>query len=97
VSREPEVPALRAQLMRCVLGAIRSSKRLRGGWVYGCVGGEGHMKAEQYGRCGAECLRLAQLTTGDADKVLLLHMADAWRRLAERIESQSADRDERDS
>jgi hypothetical protein len=33
---------------------------------------------------------LVQSVTNDAHKMLLLHLADAWRRLAERIEPQSA-------
>jgi hypothetical protein len=48
------------------------------------------MRPEQCRRHGAECLKLAQSVTNDVDRVLLLLMADAWRRLAERIESQSA-------
>jgi hypothetical protein len=42
---------------------------------------------------GAECLKLAQVVANPADKMLLLHLADAWRRLAERFESGIADRD----
>jgi hypothetical protein len=54
-----------------------------------------HMSPEECRRNGAECLRLAQLVTNPADKMLLLHLADAWRRLAERAEFQSADQDDR--
>jgi hypothetical protein len=55
------------------------------------------MKPDQCRRSGAECLKLAQLVANPADKMLLLHLADAWRRLAERIESESTDRNDRDS
>jgi hypothetical protein len=55
------------------------------------------MSSEQYRQHAAICLRLAQLATDERDKIMLLHMADAWRRLAGRIESGSADRDERSS
>jgi len=46
------------------------------------------MKSDQYRLYGAECLRLAKLASNDSDRLLLLHMADAWQRLAERSESQ---------
>jgi hypothetical protein len=52
---------------------------------------------EQYRLNGAECLRLARLVANPADKMLLLHLADAWRRLAERTESEPPDRSDRDS
>jgi hypothetical protein len=55
------------------------------------------MNSEQYRQHAAMCLRLAQFVTDGRDKIMLLHMADAWWRLAERIESGSADRDERSS
>jgi hypothetical protein len=42
------------------------------------------MKSDQYRLYGAECLRLAKLASNDSDRLLLLHMADAWRRLAEK-------------
>jgi hypothetical protein len=59
----------------------------------GIVSGEA-VGPEQCRLSGAECLMLAQSVTNDTDRVLLLHMADAWRRLAERIESQSAPKGE---
>jgi hypothetical protein len=46
------------------------------------------MSPEECRRNGAECLMLAQSVTNPSDKMLLLHLADAWRHLAERIESQ---------
>jgi hypothetical protein len=50
-------------------------------------GGE-PMKPDRYRLYGAECLRLAKLASNVGDRLLLLHMADAWRRLAERSETQ---------
>jgi hypothetical protein len=44
-------------------------------------------KAEDYRRYAAECLRLAQRSPGEAEKTILLHMAETWRRLAEQAES----------
>jgi hypothetical protein len=43
--------------------------------------------SEQCRLNGAECLKLAQVAANPAGKMLLLHLADAWRRLAERIET----------
>ena len=39
--------------------------------------------AEQYRQYAAECLRIAQSTTDDNQRLRLLEMADAWLRLAE--------------
>jgi hypothetical protein len=47
--------------------------------------------AERYRRYALKCLRLAQLITRDADRALLLQMAEAWRHLAERAEAQFAE------
>jgi hypothetical protein len=44
-------------------------------------------KVEQYRHYAAECLRLAQQTSVAAEKDTLLGMAEAWRRLAERAET----------
>jgi hypothetical protein len=38
---------------------------------------------ERYKEYAAECLRIAQQTTDDAQKARLLEMAEAWQRLAE--------------
>jgi len=38
---------------------------------------------ERYKQYAAECLRIAQQTTDDAQKARLLEMAEAWQRLAE--------------
>ena len=57
-------------------------------------GAGSHMSPEECRRSGAECLRLAQLVTNRSDKMLLLHLADAWRRLAERAEFQAAEQDD---
>ena len=43
--------------------------------------------AERFRRYASECLKLAQSATNDSDKALLLHMAESWRRLAERAEA----------
>ena len=39
----------------------------------------------------ARCVRLAQKTENQADKAVLLQMAETWRRLAEKIEQSSSD------
>jgi hypothetical protein len=49
--------------------------------------------AERYRRYALKCLRLAQWTSRDVDKALLLQMAEAWRQLAERAEAQHARQD----
>lgn len=38
---------------------------------------------EQYRQYAAECLRIAQNTTDDNQRLRLLEMAEAWQRLAE--------------
>jgi NAD-dependent oxidoreductase involved in siderophore biosynthesis len=38
---------------------------------------------ERYKQYAAECLRIAQQTTDNAQKARLLEMAEAWQRLAE--------------
>jgi hypothetical protein len=43
--------------------------------------------AQRYLSYAAECVRLAQLSTSPTDKVLLLQMAEHWKRLAERAEA----------
>jgi hypothetical protein len=47
--------------------------------------------AERYRRYALRCLRLAQVTSHDGDRALLLQMAEAWRHLAERAEARLAD------
>jgi hypothetical protein len=49
------------------------------------------MSAEEFRRLGAECLRLAQLANNEADKLALIHMAEHYRRLAHRVESEKRD------
>ena len=44
-------------------------------------------KAEDYRRYAAECLRLAQQSVSQAEKALLLQMAETWRRLAEQADT----------
>jgi hypothetical protein len=39
--------------------------------------------AQQYQEYAAQCLRIAQQTADEAQKMRLLEMAQAWRRLAE--------------
>jgi len=50
---------------------------------------------ERYRRYSAKCLSLARLAQNDADRAVLLHMAEAWRQLAERMERESSVRDVR--
>jgi hypothetical protein len=45
---------------------------------------------EQYRRYAADCLKLSRSAANDADKALLLQMAETWRRLAERAETKAA-------
>ena len=52
---------------------------------------------ERYRRFAAECLKLAQSASNEGDKVLLLHMAETWRRLAELSENSMAVRDDEDN
>jgi hypothetical protein len=44
--------------------------------------------AEQYRQHADECIRLARAVEDSADKALLLQMAQAWRRLAERADAE---------
>jgi hypothetical protein len=44
-------------------------------------------KAEQYRHYAAECIRLAQQSRGPTEKDSLVQMAEAWRRLAEHVET----------
>jgi hypothetical protein len=39
---------------------------------------------ERYRRYAVDCLKMAQSAGNDADKALLLQMAETWRQLAER-------------
>jgi len=50
-------------------------------------------KADEYRRYASECVRLAQHTSGTAEKALLLQMAETWRRLAERADARKPDDD----
>jgi hypothetical protein len=68
---------------------------LRSGVSMFDVSGE-PMKPDQYRLYGAECLRLSKLASNESDRLLLLHMADAWRRLAERNESQPGNQNDGD-
>ena len=47
--------------------------------------------SKQYRRHADDCVRVAQMVSNHVDKALLLQMAQAWRRLAERAEAQKAD------
>ena len=42
--------------------------------------------ADQYRRYAAECVRVSQQASNQNDKLVLLQMAETWRRLAERVE-----------
>jgi hypothetical protein len=44
-------------------------------------------RAEQYRHHAAECLRLSQQSHDRTEKDLLLGMAEAWRRLAQHVET----------
>jgi hypothetical protein len=93
---EPGVPAPRAQLMEPLIVSEpygRQNVSPVGGYL-NASGAGSHMGPEECRRSGAECLRLAQLVTNRSDKMLLLHLADAWRRLAERAAFQPADQDD---
>lgn len=48
-------------------------------------------KAEQYRHYGTECVRLARQTDDPHEKEILLGMAEAWRRLAERADRPGQD------
>jgi hypothetical protein len=41
-------------------------------------------RVDDYRRYAAECIRVAQQTENQRDKLVLLQMAETWRRLAER-------------
>ena len=47
-------------------------------------------RADEYRDYAARCVRLAQKTENQADKAVLLQMAETWRRLAEKIEQSSS-------
>ena len=70
-------------------GTIRPRKRCRPTGVL-CVG----MSSERYRGYAATCLQLAR-GAKDLDKLLFVHMADAWTRLAERAERQPTAPNER--
>ena len=48
--------------------------------------GEGIMGADEYRRNAIECLRIADETISARSRVLLIHMAEAWLRLADQAE-----------
>jgi hypothetical protein len=41
-------------------------------------------RADEYRRYAAECVRVAQQTEKESDRLLLLQMAEVWQRLADR-------------
>ena len=47
--------------------------------------------ADQYKRRAAECVRMAERTSSEDDKALLLQMAQTWMRLAEKAEERSGE------
>ncbi len=53
-------------------------------------------KAEDYRRYAAECLRLAQQSVSQAEKALLLQMAETWRRLAEQADTRKGSANDED-
>ena len=52
---------------------------------------------ERYRCYPADCLKLGRSAANDADKALLLQMAETWRQLAERAEVKAAARDDEKS
>ena len=48
-------------------------------------------RADEYRRHAAECLRVAQRVTNPNDKALLIQMAENWRELAEKFETNGED------
>jgi hypothetical protein len=52
----------------------------------GVEGGNLMSAAERYRRYAADCLRLANAARAQAEKVMLVEMADRWVRLAEQVE-----------
>jgi hypothetical protein len=42
---------------------------------------------ERYRRYAADCLKLGRSAANDADRALLLQMAETWRQLAQRAEA----------
>jgi hypothetical protein len=47
--------------------------------------------SEQYRQYAAECLRIAKETNDPAQKIRLLEMAEAWKRLAESSSKRNGD------
>ena len=47
--------------------------------------------ADEFRRYAAECVALAQQMTDTADRAHMLQMAQAWRELADKLESKAAD------
>jgi hypothetical protein len=58
-------------------------------------GGGTMSRAEKYRQHAAACLRLAQLLSTPDDRTVLVQMAAAWQRLAERACSALHDAEER--
>ena len=48
------------------------------------------MRPEKYRRHAAECLRIAEVVTDPQNRILLIHMAQAWLLLAQQIEKNRA-------
>jgi hypothetical protein len=42
-------------------------------------------KEAQYMRYGQDCLEIADRTTNDSQRVMLLHIAETWQRLARSV------------
>jgi hypothetical protein len=52
---------------------------------------------ERYRRYAVDCLKMAQSAGNDADKALLLQMAETWRHLAELAEAKATVRKHEDT
>jgi hypothetical protein len=53
-------------------------------------------KAESYRQYASLCLNLARNVKNPDDKAMLLHMAETWRQLAERLEKRIDSADEQE-
>jgi hypothetical protein len=51
--------------------------------------GKAMARADEYRRYAAECVRVAQTTSNQNDKQMMLDMAQKWRELAEKAERQN--------
>jgi hypothetical protein len=50
-------------------------------------------RADEYRKYAADCIRVAQRSNNSDDKAMLVHMAQKWRELAEKVERQGDQED----